>query len=572
MSVSSTARQRLQQVIAGFTAPGGPFEVATRTVDGVSLRAYRNAPATLADYIEPGRAHGDKVFAIYEGERWSFARLFAAADAIGHQLVHAVGVRPGDRVALAMRNYPEWMAAFIAITGIGAVAVPLNSWGRERELEYGLTDAGARFVFCDEERAALIAAALPRLGIQGAVARCTAVPPPGLQRWEDFIAEGLGQPLPAFQADPDAPALIMYTSGTTARPKGAVSTHRSIIQALLNFECWSAACATAFPAAIAAQMANGFEPVALLAVPLFHVSGCHVVFLQSLRAGRKVVMLYKWSVERALQLIEQERVTSLAGVPAMTYELLRSPHFDRFDTRSLISMGGGGSAAPTQMHALIQNKIANPFAGVGYGLTESNACGTSSTADLYDESPLSAGIPAPIVDIRICDEQGRELPPGQAGDIWLRSPTLAHCYWNQPEASAETFRDGWLHTGDIGYLDGQGFLWLVDRAKDMVIRGGENIYSAEIEAALYELTGVLEAAAFGVPHEVLGEELAVTVFAADGFALDAAAIRHHLGRRLARFKVPSHVEIATAALPKSPSGKILKRELRAALLQKLGLA
>jgi acyl-CoA synthetase (AMP-forming)/AMP-acid ligase II len=568
----TAACQQVQQALAQLTGPGAPFELATGEVDGVSQLLFRHAPATLVDYIDGGRRHGDKVFVVYQGERWTFAQLFALADAVGHQLVHAAGVRPGQRVALAMRNYPEWMAAFIAIVSVGAVAVPLNSWGRAQELEHGLADAGAQLVFCDHERAGLIAAVLPGLGIRGVVARSNGALPPALERWEHFVGGGSGRPMPAFRADADAPALIMYTSGTTGKAKGAVSSHRNIVQALLNFECWGAVCATAFPAALAAQAANGFEPTALLAVPLFHVSGCHVVFLQSLRAGRKVVMLYKWEVERALQLIEQERVTALAGVPAMTYELLLAPGFDRYDTRSLISVGGGGSAAPALMHALIRRKIDNPFAGVGYGLTESNACGTSSTADLYDASPFSAGLPAPIMEIRVVDEQERELPRGQAGAIWLRGPTLARGYWNQPEATAETFRDGWLRTGDIGYIDQHGLLWVVDRAKDMVIRGGENIASAEIEAALYEHADVLEAAAFGVPHEVLGEELAVVVFAGGDCALDADAIRAHLGARLARFKVPAQVEIAAEPLPRSPSGKILKRELRGAMLQRLGLA
>lgn len=560
----SESKARLDASYAQLTAPGAPWELEERIINNAPYRLFKNAPRTVKELLDAGRQFGGKEFLVYQGERWTFDQFFGRADRIAHQLYHRYRVRKGDRVAIAMRNYPEWMAAFVAISGLGAVVVPLNSWWQREQLKYGLTDAGARVLFCDQRRHDHLADLLPELAVDAIVARPSAAlaSQHAIDMAELAASAGDVAP-PAVEIDTEDIATIMYTSGTTGEPKGAVSNQRNLCQAIYNFELAAIGAAMTDPEAIAKMLQKGFEPKVLLGVPLFHSSGCHSVFLLSLRAGRPIVMMYKWDPEEALRLVQREKITMVSAVPTILVEMLESPKWGDYDTSPVFGFGAGGAAQPPRLPELLRTKLPDGFPGTGYGMTETNAAGFSSTGSVYSANPRSVGVISPIMDVKFCDGEGAEVPAGECGEIWLRGPTVVQGYWNKPAATAETFRDGWVITGDIGYLDAEGYLFVTDRVKDVVIRGGENIYSAEVEAAISALPEVREVAAIGVPHDTLGEDLAVVVRLKQGAALTAEAIKQHVAARLAPFASPSHVFFRNEELPKNAVRKILKRELRA---------
>lgn len=554
----SDLKQEFDTALAQLTGPGAPYELGT---DELSGNFYIGAPATLRDALDAGRAHGDREFLIYEGERRSFADLFAEADALAAAM-QAHGVEKGDRVAIAMRNYPEWMAAFLAISAIGGVIVPVNSWGQPADIAYTVEDAGAKLVFCDQQRYDGVAEIFAQKGVQAVIARpANADDPQGLQA---FVAGHEGNSPAPVEISPDDLALIMYTSGTSGKPKGAAISQRAICQAIFNMECCAIAAAMTNGETITAMLERGFEPTSLLAVPLFHVSGCHAQFLANLRGGRRIVMMYKWDVDTALDYVEQERITTIAAAPAMILDLLESPRFSEADTQSLFSLGIGGAATPPKVGKLLSEKMPQNFSGTGWGMTETNAQGASFTGRAWVEKPGSSGFPHPIVQLRICDEEGNELSQGDTGEIWIKSVAAIREYWHRPEANAEEFRDGWFKTGDIGYIDSDGFLFLADRAKDMIIRGGENIYPIEIENQLIEHPAVKEAAAIGLPHERWGEEVCVVVYTTE--PLEEGELLAFAKERLAAFKVPTKVVFAEEPLPRNATNKLLKKNIREALL------
>jgi acyl-CoA synthetase (AMP-forming)/AMP-acid ligase II len=553
----SQIKQEFDRAMAQLTAADAPYELAGDARNG---RYYTRAPANLAEAFSVARQHGDREFLIYEGERRSFNQLMDEADAIAAAL-QGHGVRPGERVAVAMRNYPEWMAIFIAVTSIGAVIVPVNSWGKPEDIAYTVEDAGARLVFCDQQRFDGVAELLRDKGVKALVVRPTKdEDPDGLG---PFMADFTGRTPSPVTASPEDLAMIMYTSGTSGKPKGAASTHRAICQALYNMECAAIAAAMCNGDRIGAMLEKGYEPTSLLAVPLFHVSGCHAQFLANLRGGRRIVMMYKWDVARALQYIEEERITTIAAAPSMILDLLDAPQFGQADTSSLFSIGIGGAATPPKVAKLLHEKLPQNFSGTGWGMTETNAQGASLTGKAFESKPGSAGFPHPIIDIRVCDEAGNDLPDGRAGELWVRSCANIREYWHRPEVNAEEIRDGWLKTGDIGYLDEDGFLFLADRAKDMIIRGGENIYPVEIENELLELDAVKEVAAIGIPHERFGEEVAVVVHLHSHGSLDTEQLLEYARRKLASYKVPSRVFFSDEPLPRNATNKVLKPILKA---------
>ena len=556
-------KQAYDQSIAALTAAGSDFETAQRTIDGVDFTVYKHAPQTLLDIYLAAASHGEKEFLIYEGERWTFNDLFQQAWALAAALSNKHHISQGDRVGIAMRNYPEWLSAYIAITAIGAVVVPINSWGTAQDLLFAVRDSGCKTVFCDQQRFDLMANGLSESNIHAVIARPDPTANGSAEHsLQNFIADTGNASPPESNIATEDNAMIMYTSGTTGKPKGALSTHRAVCQALMNFDCTAMASAMANPELIGAMLSKGLEPAQLLAVPLFHVSGLHAVFLNALRAGRKIVMMYKWDTVRALELISGEKVTALSLAPAMLLQLLESPEFDRYDTSSLSSLGAGGSATPARVTALMREKVSNMYGGTGWGLTETNSIGTAFTGQAFNNNPGSAGFKHATVEIEVRDEDGNELPQGTPGCLWIKTPTVVSGYWNRPDANAVSFRDGWFDSGDIGYLDENGYLYLSDRAKDMIIRGGENIYPAEIEAALLEHPGVHEVAAFGLPDEKMGEQVAVTVVPRSNATLSEDEITQFAKQQLAAFKVPHRVEIASEPLPRNPAGKVLKHLLK----------
>ena len=552
-----------QDAITQVTVDGGLFEIESIELRGQSYQAFKNTPQSLRAVFDAARLRGDANFLVYENENWSFARTLEHVDALGALLAEKYGVQKGDRVAIAMRNYPEWITAFAAITSIGAVAVSVNAWWTTDELDYGLADSGSKVLICDEERMNRAAPVIAKNGTQGVVVRCETAAA-GFDRLEDVIE--LGKPLPEVEILPDDDATILYTSGTTGNPKGAVSTHRGVLSALMAFAC-SATVANLRKKAAGGAAGSAEDSVPtpacfILIVPLFHVTGCVAVMLSCWLGGSRLVMTYKWDPERALELIEREKVTHFIGVPTQSWDLLECPKFGDYDTSSLTNVGGGGAPAPPELVKRIDGSFKKGRPGIGYGMTETNAYGPQNGGDDYLRKPTSAGRTVPIVEMAALDGEGNKLGVDEVGELAFRGPNLIRGYWNKPEATAKTIVNGWLLSGDIGRIDEEGFVYVQDRAKDMVLRGGENIYCAEVEAAIYEFPGVYEAAVFGLPHERLGEEVAVAIYPRDGAEIDLEAFRAFLGKSLANFKIPTHFHIASEPLPRNASGKILKRDLR----------
>jgi long-chain acyl-CoA synthetase len=553
--------EAIRAASARVTAAGQPYEVVPQSIDGVAFRVFKNAPANLRELYRSSLVHADKDFYVYQDERYTFDESWRQAARVAHGLIGA-GVKQGDRVGIAARNYPEWLFAFMGITSIGAVAVTMNAWWSSEELAYGIDDSGLEFLFADAERLerVLPLCATRKLRLIALRADHIAASNDGVQTWQQFI-DGASETMPEPNVAPDSNATILYTSGSTAHPKGVLATHRSIIHAVMGWECGATIAVELNPAL--AEESPEFPPAMILTVPLFHVSGLNVQFMSSFRPGRKLVGMYKWDPEESLRLIEAERVTSFNGVPTMSWEMVQSPNFHKYDTRSLKSMGGGGAAMAPEHSRQIAKELKSGVPGTGYGMTETNGLGTSiSGADLLERG-RSCGRPIPpMVTIKIVDPNGREMPRGETGEIWIHGAQNFRGYWNKPDATRDTLKDGWVCSGDIGHMDDEDFVFITDRAKDMVIRGGENIGCQEVEAAIYDHPCVSECAVFGVPDERLGESIAAVVMVKPKMRMSPDDVRAHVAAHLARFKVPEHVWVREEQLPRIASGKIYKRGLR----------
>jgi long-chain acyl-CoA synthetase len=514
-------------------------------------------------------AHGDKTFLVYEDESLTFAEHFRASAHVATVLRDRFGVREGDRVAIAMRNFPEWSLSFWGSVAAGAIAVPLNSWWTGEELQYGLTDSGTRVAMVDAERAERIAPYLDSLpDLEAVIVVRSPSAPDGFLTWDqafgDIPSGEIG--LPPIQVAQDDDATIFYTSGTTGRPKGALGTHRNICTNPLSLIYVGVRSATRSGVDALAAPGGAAQNAYLLSVPLFHATGCHSILVTNLMAGGKIVMMYRWDAGRALELIERERITSFGGVPAMVMQVLDHPDFGKRDTSSVNSVGYGGAPAPPDLVRRVQEHFGSIPASNGYGLTETSSVSTMNTGADYVAKPDSVGPPVPVVTVKVVDPGGGDVPTGGVGELWIKGPNVVKGYWNNPEATAATFSDGWLHTGDVARLDEDGFVYIVDRAKDMLIRGGENIYCVEIEDVLYDHPAVAEVAVIGIPHPVLGEEVGAVVRLRPGMAASEGELQQHVGARLAAFKVPVRIWFSDQELPRNPAGKLLKRDLRDSLL------
>ena len=554
-----------EDAVAVLTGPGAPFEIAEAEVLGRPSRIFTQIPPALRDLFDLIRARpADDVYLVFEDERWTNADMVKSIDEIATVLVERYGVTKGDRVAINMRNFPEWITAFGAATSIGAIAVLVNAWWTGPEIEFGLVDADAKVMITDRERVDRIGDRLQALNIHGLVVRAEGDLPPGCDHLADVVTPGATMPM--VEIYPDDDATILFTSGTTGVPKGAVSTNRGVMSGLFAFACRTTVEALRWapdtppdPSTAAPSIPACF----ILTVPLFHVTGCVPVMLGSVTTGARLVMMHKWDPLRALQLIEREKVTNFVGVPTMSQDLVSHPDFAKYDTSSLKNVGGGGAPMAPEL----VRKIEGSFAGkaspqLGYGLTETNGYGPGNTGPDYMAKPSSTGRVVPIMGVKIVDPNGSEQPNGEVGEVCLSGPMLIRGYWNRPEATAESIRDGWLHTGDLGYLDDQGFLYVVDRIKDMVLRGGENVYCSEVEAAIFEHNDIHEVAVFGLPHERLGEEVVAALLPTPGKTIDIDELTAFLAERIAPFKIPSQWFVRDEPLPRGATGKILKREIR----------
>ena len=555
----------LSEIEALLCAPGAPFELDTVTIRGTPTRVWKNAQPSLAALAAAGRGHGAATFLVYEDERISFDAWHRAVAALAAQL-RALGVSKGDRVALASRNLPEWPVAFFAVTVLGAICVPLNAWWTGPELAYGLRDSGSKVLICDGERLDRIT---PHRGELDAletvlVARLDQAPA-GALRLEDMIGGPAAwsqlpdAELPAAPLAPDDPATILYTSGTTGNPKGALGTHRNLTTNILSGGYAAARSVLRREQALPAPA----KKVLLTVIPLFHATACSATLMGAIAAGHTIVLMYKWDPVTAFGIIERERVNITGGVPTIAWQLLEHPARAGYDLSSIETIGyGGAPSAPDLVKKIYE--VFGALPGNGWGMTETMATVASHSGEDYLNRPTSCGPPVAAADLEIRAEDGvTVLPVGEIGELWARGPMIVAGYWNNPDASAATFVDGWVRTGDLARLDAEGFCFIADRAKDMLIRGGENIYSSEVENALYEHPAVTDAAVVGIAHRTLGEEPAAVVHLAPGSTASEAELQAFVRARIAAFKVPVRILFHSDTLPRNANGKILKKDLRA---------
>ncbi|WP_052390370.1 class I adenylate-forming enzyme family protein [Streptomyces sp. NRRL B-24484] len=533
---------------AVLTAPGAPFEAEP----GPRGPRYVRGPRTLRELFDATAAHGGRPFLVAGDRTWSFAEHHAAASALAHHWRTVRGLCPGDRVAIAMRNLPEWQVAFWAAQAAGLVAVPLNAWWGPQELARALDDCAPGLIVADAERAARTAGWAAAHGVP----LLTVGADGPHDRFEDLPLSGAAAPEPSV--GPDDPATLIYTSGTTGRPKGVAASHAN----------WCAGAHTPRFFAAGAALCRGDSPQAaapptvLMTFPFFHVAAFTSVFL-AMAAGGTAVLMHRWDPDTARELISRHRATIFAGVPTTALGLLDAAEAAGDPLTGLALISTGGAPAPPGLAGRIARQFGSRVeARNGYGLTETCGGVTAQVGARYLARPESIGRPCPAVEVRIADADGAPLPDGRIGELLLRGQPVFGGYRGDPDATAAAFTaDGWFRTGDLARV-ADGEVYVVDRLKDVVIRGGENVYCGEVEGVLLGHPGIADAAVVGVPHPLLGEEVAAVVVARAGAQPDAAEVRAHVASRLAAFKVPAHVVFREGPLPRNPTGKILKQALR----------
>ena len=532
------------------TDPDELYRLQETRIDGVSCKVFADNHACLGELLQAFEDHADRHLLVHRGQRHSYAAVARQAARLAAHLT-AMGVAPGARVAIALPNSPEWIIAFVALVALGAVPVLINPRAADAELAHALHSTDCTLWFSGE--------------------RGTRRLPPSISAGR--MAEACGStaepPLPHTPRAPDDEAVLMFTSGTTGQAKAAVLTHLGLTTALKTIQYSSAL--------IAKQMADKYgvaydvlmqmrpPPVTLLTFPLFHVSGCHAVFLSALPQGGKLVLLSRWSAAEALRLIEQEKVTAFPGVPTMHWDLLRMPDRQKYDTSSLTSLSVGGQGTPPALLQAIHAAFPETVLGTGYGMTETNGTVTLAVGDAFLAAPESSGRVVATMEVQIRDDAGAVLPANATGEVYVRGAALMSGYANAPGPFFDA--EGWFATGDIGRLDADNALRILDRRTDMVISGGENIYCAEVERALDLHPEVLESAAFGLPDERLGEKLTALVALHPQAQASLQDILAHAAGHLAKHKVPKMVRFSAEPLPRNPSGKILKRDARARYLE-----
>jgi long-chain acyl-CoA synthetase len=567
MTVNKVTTGFEDPVLAELTGPGGAFEIVTEAVLGAPLQVYKNRLHSLGELIAMADGRAGVDFLVQGDRRLTYDEHNAMVRRVAASLGE-LGVGHGDRIAILSANNVEWVVLWWAAAAIGAVVVPLNAWWKTDELEFGLRDSGAKLLFCDQKRWQAVrdrVEALPELEhvfVTDLQQGDGAARPGG-----ELLHGDDPRTLPANDVDEDDLFAILYTSGTTGQPKGATLTHRQALANLQNIFCLGIANASRGGEA-APELSSKVQSATLLVVPLFHVTGCLSTMMLGYASGAKLVLMSpgRFDPDAAMATIEREKVTSFGGVPTIMWRIVESPSFDDYDLSTVVRVSYGGAPAAPELVQRIHERFpkVRKTLATAYGLTESASVATSNTGDDYGTHPDSVGRPAPTVEIGVVDPDGEPVPTGATGEIWLRGPTIMRRgYWNRPEATAEAITsDGWFRSGDIGRFDEDGFLYLVDRAKDMIIRGGENVYCVEVEQVLFEHPDVVDAAVVGVPHKVLGEEVKAVVQLKPRSTATTEDLRTHCSARLANFKVPEHVELRDEPLPRNPAGKVLKNLLR----------
>lgn len=555
--------EQVKTLRAQLTSTGAPFELEqVQLRDGRTETAYRNAFKTFPELLNSARVHAAAEFMVYGDDRWTYERFFAAADAMGSRMQKELGVRAGDRIAVAMRNRPEWAVAVAGAVLIGAVPVPLNSFGLTSELMSSLEDTTPSWLVCDADRFERVREAVKAKGAGNGPQLIVVDAEGGDYAWDALIAAGhSGYDAPAI--DPDDQALILFTSGSSSRAKGVSSTHRSVCQSIFNIDFIGAIAGMTSPDAVARIMAKKLQPTTLCAVPLFHISGMHAQLMISLRHGRRLVFIHRWDAAQAVEVIRKENVTQFNGAPSMVQQLIEQPGFERSEfSGNLSGLGFGGAAINTRLIGEVLEKFPGRMSGIGFGLTESNGVCAACSGRGFEERPASAGTLSPIINVRIADLDGAPVPAGIPGEIWLKGVTLMQGYWGQPEATEAVMEQGWFRTGDIGVVDADGFLTIVDRIKDVINRSGEKIAAVEVESCLMLHQQLDEAAVFSMPHAVTGEQVVAVVVGKPENSLSEEQLREFVAQRLAGYKVPSKVFLRDQPLPRNPAGKMLKSALR----------
>jgi len=549
-----------EEIIAGLTA-AGPLELTGDDSQGYPMRVYRNGPSSLREVLLATRAHGLRPFLIYEDETLSYAAHFGQVAALAHYL-RAAGVARGDRVAIGMRNYPEWSVSWWACHAIGAVAVALNAWWTGSELAFALKDSAPAALLIDGERLERLRPLLPELQVKSLLVARRGGELGGGADFGKAVAQA-AEALPDADVGPSDLATILYTSGTTGNPKGAMATHRNHVTNLMN-TLLGGAVARALAGLPATAVPDAPQPGSLQTFPFFHIGGLSGLYIGA-AIGTKLALMYKWSPHEAVRLIETHKLTGVAGVPIVVRQLLETARGAGAGMESLVGVASGGAPVPPDLIRRIGEQFqARASPGNGYGLTETTSAVIANGGADYLAHPDSVGRPVATADVRVVGEDGCDVAEGEIGEIWIRGPNVIPGYWNNPEATEAAFGGGWFRSGDLGFRDAEGLYYVVDRMKDVIIRGGENIYCAEVEAALLEHPTVCDAAVVGLPHQDYGEEVAavIQVRAEDLTDHVAEGIRQSLAGRLARFKIPTAIRLTEGDLPRTATGKLLKRELR----------
>ena len=555
--------QDIERFTQAVTAPGQMFELTTAVRGNTEMPAFKNAPPSLAHYFAHfANEKKDELFIVDGDLRMTFGEIYAAAANVAHGLATRQGMKKGDRVGIAARNSANWIIAYMGTLMAGGCATLLNGWWTGEELAYGIKLCDCSLVLADAQRAA-------RMEGEDIQAKIVTIghgkPSEGLSDiWAagDTAANMLGE------LGPSDLATILYTSGSTGNPKGAYSDHLGVVSGTMNYVCQTA---MILQILTERNEAPSVQPSALVAVPLFHVTGEIPLFLQSFALGRKLVLMPKWDATEALRLLDEEKITYFVGVPLMSYELATHPNRDDYDLSECKSFAAGGSPRPPEHVTKIKNAFPEGNPLLGYGLTETNAVGCGNLNENYLAKPGSTGMPSkPLVDLAILDDDGNKLETGKVGEVCIRSIANFIGYWRNEEATEAAFtKDAYFRTGDLGYLDEDDYLFIVDRKKDIIIRGGENIACIEVEEAIYAHPDVAECSVFGVPDERLGEVPAAVYLPRAGRTLAKDDLREYLAEHIAAFKVPQYLWVAKEQLPRLGTQKVDKRTLKTRYLEEL---
>ena len=541
-----------------LTSPGQPFEVTQKTLGDIPYTVFAEMPENLRDLFAVGEEHGDLDFLVYGQERWTFSETFIEARKFANALHQQYDIGSGDRVAIACRNYPEWCIAYLAITGLGAIAVLLNAWWTGQELEYGIKDSEPKLLILDERRLDALEPYIAEHNLPAITIRVKRDLPNGCHDYHDIIKGADGSFWPEIEVDAENPSTIFYTSGSTNHPKGVLSNGRALMNTLMS---WALAGTSQKIIDGTLEETGGPQLGILLCLPLFHITGCNSLFMLSILLGRKMVLVDKWDVSETLRLIENEKLTNFMGVPTMTYELLHAPDRDTYDLSSLTDIGGGGAARPAHQVAELKESFSS-HVSIGFGMTETNALGALNGRESYLEKPASTGIPiGPAIEMKIIDDSGKDLPVGEVGELAIKSASNMLCYWRNPEATAEAVKDGWLMTGDLGYFDEEDFLYIVDRKKNIIICGGENISTLEVESALTSHENVLDACVFALPDDRLGEIVGAVIQVNDA-SVSQDMVTSYLSQNIAHFKVPRRLWTQSDPLPIIGTNKVDRKGLK----------